>query len=141
MRQHKAIARIFLYLSIVNFTFASVAQTRTMDEMRIDLVTEAEDMTEASKALPKWLGRSSTAGHLHSRFDMAAAQSFNYPDNPKENKFFSEELNRKLKEYLILGSIAGVFTGVANGIQKEVIGTVSPDAYVLPLLHPRPANT
>ena len=128
MRRHKAVARIFLFLSIVKFTFASVAQTRTMDGMRIDSVTGAEDMTEVSEALPEWLGRSSTAGHLHSRFDMAAAQSFKYPDGPDENKFFNKELNRKMKEYLVLGSIAGVFTGIANGIQKEILGTVSPNA-------------
>ena len=139
MRRHKAIARIILFLSIVDFTFAGVAQTPMMDEMPVDLVTGAEDMTEASErghtqseVLPELLGRPSmsTAGNLHSRFDLIPAQSFNYPADRESRKFFNQELNRKLKEYLILGTIAGIFTGVANGMQKQILGTVSPGAYV-----------
>jgi hypothetical protein len=130
---------MFLFLSIVNFAFAGVARTRTMHETRVNLATGAEDVTEASERghtqseeLREWLGRPSTAGHLHSRLD-PPVQAL----DPDENKFFSEELIRKMKEYFILGSIAGTFTGVANGIQKEDFGTVSPGAYVfLPLLPP-----
>jgi hypothetical protein len=132
MRQHKVVARIFLFLSIANFTFAGVANTPTMHEMRVDLVTPAEDVTEASERghtqseeLPEWLGRPSTAGHLHSRLDPPAQAV-----DPDENKFFSKELIRKMKEYFILGSIAGTFIGVGNAIQKEDFGTVSPGAYV-----------
>ncbi|KAN0113720.1 hypothetical protein V8E52_007373 [Russula decolorans] len=130
MRQHKVVARIFLFLSIANFTFAGVANTPTMHEMRVDLVTPAEDVTEASERghtqseeLPEWLGRPSTAGHLHSRLDPPAQAV-----DPDENKFFSKELIRKMKEYFILGSIAGTFIGVGNAIQKEDFGTVSPGA-------------
>ncbi|KAN0105205.1 hypothetical protein V8E52_011278 [Russula decolorans] len=128
MRRHKVIARIFLFLSIVNFTFAGVAQTPMMHEMHVDLATTAEDVTEASERehtqseeLPEWLGRPSTAGHLHSRLDPVA-------EDPEENKFFSKELIRRMKEYFILGSIAGAFIGVGNAIQKETFGTVSPGA-------------
>jgi hypothetical protein len=145
MRQHKVVARIFLFLSIANFTFAGVANTPTMHEMRVDLVTPAEDVTEASERghtqseeLPEWLGRPSTAGHLHSRLDPPAQAV-----DPDENKFFSKELIRKMKEYFILGSIAGTFIGVGNAIQKEDFGTVSPGAYVFFYLSslPPPANT
>jgi hypothetical protein len=136
MRRHKAVARIFLLISIATFMFAGLAQTLTTDEMRVDLVTGAEGVAEA---LPEWRGRPSTAGHLHSRFDMAAAQSFNYRDDPNDNKFFNKELNRKLKEYFVLGSIAGLFTGVANGIQKQIFGTVSPGAYVFLPSPPSPS--
>lgn len=121
---------MFLFLSIVNFAFAGVARTRTMHETRVNLATGAEDVTEASERghtqseeLREWLGRPSTAGHLHSRLD-PPVQAL----DPDENKFFSEELIRRMKEYFILGSIAGTFTGVANGIQKEDFGTVSPGA-------------
>jgi len=131
MRRHRAVARIFLFLSIVNFTFAGVAQTPTMHEMRVDLVTRAEDVTETSERgtilseeLPELLGRPSTVGHLHSR-DIPGAE------DPETKKFFNKELNRRLKEYLVLGAIAGVFVGIANGAQKEIYGTVSPGAYVL----------
>ena len=152
MHRHKAVARIFLFLSIVNFTFAGVVRTRTMDETRVDLATGAEDVTEAperahtqSEELSELLGSPSTVEHLQSRFDIIPAQSFKYPEDKESNKFFNKELNRKLKEYLVLGSIAGVFTGVANGIQKEILGTVSPGAYVfLPLLsspYSLPPNT
>jgi hypothetical protein len=137
MRRHKAVARIILFLSIVNFTFAGVAHTPTMHETPIDLVTGAEDVTEASERvhaqsgeLPELLGRSSTAGHLHTRVDIFPAGSFNYPEDQDNTKFFNKELTRKMKEYVILGTVAGVFTGVANGIQKQILGTVSPGAYV-----------
>jgi hypothetical protein len=144
MRRHKAVARIFLFLSILNFTFAGLPQTPTVDEMCDDLVTGAEDMMEASERghtqseeLPESLGRPSTAEHLQSRFDIIPAQSFKYPEDQENKKFFNKELTRKMKEYVVLGTIAGVFTGVANGMQKEIMGTVSPGAYVftsLPLL-------
>jgi hypothetical protein len=77
----------------------------------------------------EWLGRPSTAEHLHSRFDMVSAQSFNEgslsadPEDPENKSFFNKELTRKMKEYLVLGAIAGVFTGVADGMQKEILGT------------------
>ncbi|KAF8493956.1 hypothetical protein F5888DRAFT_1720879 [Russula emetica] len=144
MRRHKTVARIFLFLSIVNFAFAGVAQTPAMHEMRVDLVTGAEDVAEVSERghtqseeLPEWSGRPSTEGHLHSRRDIFPASSFKEgtlftdPDDPEAKKFFNKELNRKLKEYVILGSIAGLFTGVTNGIQKEILGTVSPGASTL----------
>jgi hypothetical protein len=132
MRRHEALARIFLLLSIINFTFAGVARTPTMHEMRVDLVTGAEDVTEASERghtqseeLPELLSRPSTAGHLHSRLDPI-------PDaeDPETKKFFNKELNRRMKEYLVLGLVAGVFVGISNGVQKEIFGTESPGAYV-----------
>jgi hypothetical protein len=143
MRRHKAFARIILFLSIVIFTFAGIARTLTMHEVRVDLVTGVPDVSDVSEMgytqseeLPESLGRPSTAGPLQSR-DLIPAASFSdasHFDDLEDNKFFSKELNRKLKEYLILGSIAGLFTGVANGIQKQIMGTVSPNAYVISLL-------
>jgi hypothetical protein len=53
-----------------------------MCELRDDLVTGAEDVTEAlergntqSEEFPEWLGRPSTVGYLHSRFDLLPADS------------------------------------------------------------------
>ena len=141
MRRHKAVARIFLCLSIVNFTFAGLAQAPEMHETSVDLVMRVEDVMEVSERgytqseeLPDWLGRPSTAGHLDSR-DIIGPTSFNKgPGDPAEDKkFFNKELTRKMKEYLVLGAIAGVFTGIANGAQKEIFGTVSPHAYVFTL--------
>jgi hypothetical protein len=138
MRRHKAVARIFLFLSIFNFAFAGLAQTPTMHEMRVDLETRAEDVTEASERghtqseeLPEWSGSPSMAGHLHSRLDTPSAQSATTSAADLEKKkFFNKELTRRMKEYLVLGIVAGIFTGVTNGIQKQIIGTVSPGAYV-----------
>jgi hypothetical protein len=51
---------------------------------------------------------------------------------PDVDKFFTEELKQKMKDYAVLGTVAGVSTGLINGIQKEIMGTVSPGAYVSP---------
>ena len=48
-------------------------------------------------------------------------------------KFWSEEMIQKTKDYAVLGTVAGVSTGLINGMQKEIMGTVSPGAYVSPL--------
>jgi hypothetical protein len=48
----------------------------------------------------------------------------------KAEKFFTEELKQKMKDYAVLGTVVGVSTGVINGMQKEIMGTVSPGAYV-----------
>ena len=133
MRRHvEALARIFLLLSIVNFTFAGVAQTPTMHQMRVDLVTGPEDVKVALERghtqweeLPEVWGRPSTAGHLHSRLDPIPGA-----EDLEKNKFFNKELLRRMKEYLVLGLVSGVFVGIANGAQKEIFGTVSPGAYV-----------
>ena len=96
MRWQQAVARIFLFLSIINFAFAGVAQkTPTMHKM---------------------LGRPSTAKHLHSRVD------------PEDTKFFNKKLNRKMKEYFLLGAISGVFSGITTGAEMEITGSVSPGA-------------
>jgi len=149
MRRQNAVARIFLFLSIANFTFADLAQAPAMHETSVNLATGVEYVTEASergytqsKELPDWLGRPSTAGHLDSR-DIIGPTSFNKgPGDPAEKeKFFNEELIRRMKEYLVLGAVAGVFTGIANGVQRQIFGTVSPGAYVFTFTSfPHPAN-
>ena len=119
MHWHKVVARFFLLLAIANFTFAGQAQKLKMHEMRVDLVTGAEkNVMQASEMghtqseeLLRLFGRASTAGHLQSRVE-------------------------PLQEEIILGAISGVFSGVANGIQKEILGTVSPGAYVSSSLTP-----
>jgi hypothetical protein len=140
MRPHEAVARILLFLSIVNFTFAGVAQTPMMHEMRVDSVTGAEDVTEASERghtqseeLPEWLVGPSTTGPLHSRVDpipVIDGALPTEPEDPDSKKFFSKELIRRMKEYFVLGAVAGVFVGLSNGMQKQIFGAVSPGAYV-----------
>ena len=55
------------------------------------------------------------------------------------DKFFNDELKQKMKDYVILGTIAGVSIGLLNGVQKEIMGTISPGAYVSALFPPSPA--
>jgi hypothetical protein len=53
--------------------------------------------------------------------------------SPDAHKFFIEELKLKLRYYAIVGTVLGISTGVVNAVQKEIVGTVSPGAYVYPL--------
>lgn len=53
---------------------------------------------------------------------------------PEVDKFFNDELKQKMKEFAVLGTAAGVSTGLINGVQNEIMGTISPGAYVSPLL-------
>jgi hypothetical protein len=71
-------------------------------------VTEVEGVMEASKGVyavggvARMVRRPSTAGYLHSRFDMAAAQPFNEvslstgPEDSENKKVFVKELTRKI---------------------------------------------
>jgi hypothetical protein len=59
---------------------------------------------------------------------------------PKADEFFNKELMGKIKDYSILGTIAGVASGVISSIQKQIIGTISPGAYVSALFPPSPAD-
>lgn len=135
MRWHKPVAYIFLFLSIVNFTFADLAQTpKMLHEIRVDSVTGADEASEGghthSGELPEWLRRPLTAGNSHSGFDIPGVHSFNSRDDPVSVKFFNEKMNKKYKKYLLLGVIDGVLTGISNGMIDEIFGTVSPNAYV-----------
>jgi hypothetical protein len=50
------------------------------------------------------------------------------PAEKVESKFFTDELKIKMKDYAVLGLVAGVFTGAASAFQKEIQGTLSPGA-------------
>ena len=244
MHGHKAVARIFLILSIVNFTSVGLAQTLTMHEVRVDLVTGVEDVAGVSgtghtqselpeplvgsqpmaghtqseelpqslasqptaehtksEEWPESFASQSTAGHtqseespesLASQSTTGHTQSEEFPESlasqstaehtqyeelpespgsqptawhsrvdeipitpapspgiavedPENDKFFSPEMIRRMKEYLVLGAVYGVFVGISNSVQKEIMGNVAPNAYVIFFSHltslPSPANT
>jgi hypothetical protein len=145
----KLVGQIFLFLSIISFTFAGIAQTPTMDAMHVNLVTGAKEVTEStergytqSEELPERLGRLSTTGNLHARLDLIVISDAAAEDS-ESKKFFSKQLNRKLKKYLMLGTLGGVISGITTGVQDEIMGTLSPNAYVFTFLpYPSPlANT
>ena len=55
---------------------------------------------------------------------------------PEAEKFFNDELMAKIKDYAILGTVAGISTGIITATQKEIMGTISPGAYVSALFPP-----
>jgi hypothetical protein len=59
---------------------------------------------------------------------------------PEADKFLNDELKQKIRDYAVLGTIAGVSIGIVNGVQKDIFGTVSPGAYVSLLFSPSPAD-
>jgi hypothetical protein len=180
MHRHKVVARMFLLLSIVNFTSAGLAHTPKMHEVRQDPVPGATNVAGPSEELPQLPGRPSTARPSHASVDdivpasarpsyasvddivpastrpsyasvdgiaptstrpshasvddvvpTVSAPKSDIAEDLEKNKFFNLEMNRKVKEYVILGSLAGLFMGVANGVQKEIMGTMAPSAYVI----------
>jgi hypothetical protein len=146
MRRHELITRIFLLLSIFNYTFMVVAKKPARHEMRVNVMTEARDVTETSDSghtqseeLPKRSGRPPTAGHLYSRLDpLPEAEA---DEDPETKKFVNKELEWEFKEALVLGGVGSIISIIAYGVQSKIWANVSPGAYVLPLFYLPPANT
>ena len=130
MLWYKTVARIFLILSVVDFTFAGLAQSRAMHEARVHSVKMAEDMTKASEKRHKQLdelsersAKRSTVGHAHSRDDSDVSEdSVTGPkaDTPpnsmtgEESKFFNGEWKMDMEETLILTVPFVVMSGLAS---------------------------
>jgi len=52
------------------------------------------------------------------------------PAEPAREKFLSDHLKAKMKDYAVLGLVTGVFDGISNSLSSEIQGTVAPAAYV-----------
>ena len=50
--------------------------------------------------------------------------------NPEANKLFNDALKQKIKDFVVLGTVVGVSAGLLYGVQKEIMGSISPGAYV-----------
>jgi hypothetical protein len=88
---------------------------------------------EAPGTAPK----SAPAFSEHSWSSVATAAS---KATPEADKFFTDELMAKIKDYSILGTVAGFASGLITSVQKEIMGTISPGAYVSALFPPSPAD-
>ena len=136
MRQYKTVARIFLILSAVNYTFASFARSWAMHEARADLVKVAEDTTEASETgqtpSEKRSEIRSTAGNRHPR-DAVAELKADAPASkvdPEVDPFFNKELDEKIKEYYVLATMLALSTGISRGAQNQIMSAMDPYRYV-----------
>ena len=119
-----------------------------MHEARADLVRVAEDTMQVSeKGRTPSEERSemqSTAGIVHRRNEVAEpgpeadsdALALALPSkaNPKADKFFSKELDEKIREYYIMASVLAVSTGIARGSQNQISAAVDSQRYVFFLL-------
>ena len=152
MRWYKTVARIFFILSVVDFTFAGLAQPRAILDAHANWMKMAEDMTRASekrnKPLYELSGRSakrSTVGHAHLR-EYGSEDSVTGPkaDTPpdsatgEENKFFNEEWDEEAKEDMVFTVAVTVLTGLASQFRDGITGPADPGScvfsYFLPLL-------
>jgi hypothetical protein len=137
MRHCKTVARIFLILSAVNYTFASLARSWAMHEARADLVKVAEDTTEVSeKGRMPSEERSemrSMAGNGHPRDELAEPEADAQTSKayPEVDKFFSKEMNEKITEYYILATVLAFSTGISRGAQNQISAAMDSHRYVL----------
>ena len=136
----RIVALIHLVLSIVDFTFAGLAQSRAMYKSRADRVGLAEDMTKVSEKRYEPLGKlleesrkRSTAGHAHSRED-PVTEVEDTVSNPDDEKFFSDELKEALREtYYYVAVNTAVTTFASPSTFLSGLAPLHHGAYVLPL--------
>jgi hypothetical protein len=157
MRQYKTVVRTLLVLSVVNYTFASLALSRAMRgarSARTELLKVAEDVTH--------MGSDKEAVALKANAPPEPASSDPKPNpeevkanappepassdqkpNSKDGVFFNDELHGKVQEYYVLATLLAVSTGVARAAQFQISGKVDPGRYVsvssfplLPTLQP-----
>ena len=140
MRQYKTVARIFLILSVVNFTFAGLVQSRATQQAVVHLVKMAEDTTKAPEKWNKPLdelsepsAKQSTAMHAHSRDDTSSDGSFTGPkaDTPANSviddgkKFFNQELKEETEEDMVFTFVVSAVSGLASSLRNGA--TTPPD--------------
>jgi len=134
MRQYKTVARIFLILFAVNYTFASLARSWAMHEARADLVKVADDTMEVSeKGRTPSEERSemrSTTGNVHPRGEVAEREADATASKAvsEADKFFSKEMNEKITEYYVLATILAFSTGISRGAQNQISAAVDSNA-------------
>jgi hypothetical protein len=156
MRWYKTVARIFLILSVVDFTFAGLAQFRAMLDAQADCMKMAQDIMKASEKRHKPLdelsersAKRSTVGHAHSRDvsdgseDSVTGPKVETPPGSvtdEESKFFNEEWKGDTVETLVFTVALGAVTSLASQFYPSQLhdGITYPSpcvfSYFLPLL-------
>ena len=126
-RRYKTAARIFLVLSVVNFMFAGFAQSRAIHKGRVDSV-QATTNSEIQPASPE---RPPVNFNQPHQAPQSPPEPANPEPDPDDAKFFSKEMNEKLRIYFVLASVESfIGVGSAEAAQHQIGGTVSPGAYV-----------
>jgi hypothetical protein len=140
------LARIFLILSVVNFTLADLAKSRAMLDAHADWMKMAGDMSKASEKWHKPLdelsepsAKWSTAMHAHSEsMDASSDDSVTGPkaDTPPDSatddgkKFLNEEWKEETKEDMVSAVISTAVTTLASEFVDEITGPADPGSCV-----------
>ena len=142
MRRYKTVTRIFFILSVVNFTFAGLAQSRAMHEARVLSVKLAEDTTKALEKWPKPLDElsESSAMHAHLRDDGSEASVTgplgDTPPDSEEKKLFNEEWKEETKEDMVFTVAIAAVTGLASQFRDGITGPADPGSCVFSYFPP-----
>ena len=111
MRPDRSAAQVLLILYAVSVVLAAPAgvSERYRDALAAQDVRAREDPNAATTA-PK------TAPPVE--------------EDPDDKLFLNKVLRTKIYRYVILGTIAGTFSGVMYSVQKDLYGSIAPGAYV-----------
>jgi hypothetical protein len=141
MQRYMTVARIFLILSVVNFTLAGLAQSRAMLGAHADWMKMAGDMKKTSETWHKPLDGLSgpltkrpTAMHAHSRDGDSSDDSVTGPkaDTPADSviedgkKFFNQELKEETDEDMVLTVVIGAVAGAVSQFRSGITTPADP---------------
>lgn len=126
MRQYKTVVRTLLVLSVVDYTFASLALSRAIRGARsagTEVLKVAEDVTHMG------MGSDKEAMGLKANAPPEPASPDPKP-NSEEVVFFNGELREKVQEYYIMATLLAVTTSVSRAAQFQISDKVDPGRYV-----------
>ena len=103
--------------------------------MHDDSAPESADQSTHHDSAPVTADPSS---HLESVVSAALHEAAS--SEPEADKLLNDELKPKRRDYAILGTVDGIFTGPINGVRKEIKDTVSPGKYVSAPFVPSSSN-
>ena len=103
--------------------------------MHDDSAPESADQSTHHDSAPVTADPSS---HLESVVSAALHEAAS--SEPEADKLLNDELKPKRRDYAILGTVDGIFTGPINGVRKEIRDTVSPGKYVSAPFAPSSSN-
>lgn len=134
MRQYKTVVRTLLVLSVVDYTFASLALSRAIRGARsagTEVLKVAEDVTHMG------MGSDKEAMGLKANAPPEPASPDPKP-NSEEVVFFNGELREKVQEYYIMATLLAVTTSVSRAAQFQISDKVDPGRYVFCLFFSSP---
>lgn len=140
MRRCKTVVQILLILSVVNFAFARLAQSRVRHEARTDHMNMAEDILKVSEKWHKPLdatlvsarGRRSTVKRAqHDVHDVPETSNSETGSAKLEpdlgDKFLNKELKTEMWEDSMDTFVSGVVLSIGSLSQNQISGVLTPD--------------